>query len=145
MLRLINQAKIALQVGQEARYDFAAFDIDIDLTAFRHLQVGIQRHHVGTCRRSVVDGQVPRVLQHLGVIEQLQFALHAQRELWHAKSLAEFRRRLEKLDGRGAADFGSFDDGGGSQFAGTDALKGVRLLLGQRRADGQPIQACGPS
>ena len=72
MLGLIDQPQVALQIGQEARDDLAAVAIDIDLAAFGYLQAGTECGQVVGRWRGIVGREVPRIVQHLRVIEQLQ-------------------------------------------------------------------------
>jgi hypothetical protein len=54
VLRRIDEAQIALQVGQEAREDLAAGVIDIDLAALGDLEARAQCRDLGAVRRGVV-------------------------------------------------------------------------------------------
>ena len=137
MLRHIGKAQIALQVGHEFLHQLAAGLVDINHTALAHRQGRTEPRQIVGRGFGVKQRQLPGVVQHLGVIKQLQFTLHTQGKLGHQQGLALLRRGFEELNGRGSAlKCGGFNRGLG-QWRCHKLLQGIGLIQGQRRMNRQ--------
>ena len=144
MLRLIDQPKVPLQLGQEAGDDLAAGLVDIDLPTLGHPHRGAQGGEVVLLGYRRVAGQVPGIIQDLRVIEQAQLPLDPQGQLWHPQAHAHFRRGLEEGDGLGAANLSSGADRLRRRGGGDGGLEQHRLLRRQGGLDGQGVAAIVP-
>ena len=143
MLRCVAQAQVALQVGQEADLH-PSLGRHIDGAAAGHARRQSQRRQVVHRGCSLVVRQRPWVFQDFGVVEQLQLTLLVQRQLRHAQALTQFSRRLERLDGRGAAGFASLQDRGARRFVGDGLGQVLRFAWRQRRRDNQGLAGLVP-